>query len=116
MSFWVYMLHCADRSYYIGHTDNLERRVGEHQAGSIPGYTHGRRPVALVFSQEFSTRDEALRAERQLKGWNRAKKKALITGDWKEIQRLAWGPRNPLPEHLQSAVHPSIPQDERLDE
>ena len=57
--------------------------------------------VVLVFMQEFSTREEALTAERQLKGWNRAKKKALLAGDWKKIQQLAWGTRNPVPAHLQ---------------
>ena len=101
MSFWVYMLRCADASYYIGQTDDLERRVAEHQAGTIPGYTHHRRPVVLVFMQEFSTREEALTAERQLKGWSRAKKEALLAGDWKKIQQLAWGTRNPVPAHLQ---------------
>jgi len=43
MAFWVYILRCADDSYYTGHTDNLEKRIGEHQAGEIPGYTHDRR-------------------------------------------------------------------------
>jgi len=101
MSFWVYMLRCADASFYVGHTDDLERRIGQHKSGELPGYTHNRRPVELVFSQEFSTREEALVSERQIKGWSRAKKEALIRGDWKQIQRLAWGTRNPLPERLQ---------------
>lgn len=100
MSFWVYMLRCSDGSYYIGQTDDLEQRIGEHQQGAIPGYTHNRRPVTLVYSQEFSTRDEAIAAERQIKGWSRAKKEALIEGDWKRVQQLAWGTRNPLPDHL----------------
>jgi predicted GIY-YIG superfamily endonuclease len=94
------MLRCSDGSYYIGHTDNLKQRIGQHQSGALPGYTHSRRPVELVFSQEFSTREEALASERQIKGWTRAKKEALINGDWKQIQRLAWGTRNPLPERL----------------
>ena len=62
--------------------------------------TSKRRPVTLVWSQEFVTREEALTAERQIKGWNRAKKEALMRGDWKEVQRLAWGTKNPLPENL----------------
>ena len=94
------MLRCADDSFYVGHTDELEKRLGQHQLGEIVGYTHTRRPVRLVWQQEFETREEALSAERQIKGWNRAKKEALIAGDWVSIRRLAWGVRNPLPEHL----------------
>ena len=100
MSFWVYMLSCADDSFYVGHTDNLETRIAQHNAGECGGYTLTRRPVALAYSEEFQTREEALSAERQIKGWNRAKKQALIDGDWKRIQQLAWGSRNPLPERL----------------
>ncbi len=96
MPFWVYMLHCADGKYYVGHTDNLELRIAEHAAGSIGGFTATRRPVTVVFSEDFPTRDDALARERQLKGWSRAKKEALCRGDWSEIQRLAshrssWG-------------------------
>lgn len=100
MSFWAYLLRCADDSYYAGHTDNLEHRIGAHDDGTLPGYTSTRRPIVLVWSQDFATREEALAAERQIKGWNRAKKEALIRGDWKDIQRLAWGKKNPLPDKL----------------
>lgn len=89
MPFWTYMLHCADRSFYVGHTDNLEIRVAQHDAGEISGYTQTRLPIKLVWSQEFATRIEALEAERQIKGWSRAKKLALIRGDWKLISKLA---------------------------
>jgi predicted GIY-YIG superfamily endonuclease len=89
MSFWAYMLHCADRTFYVGHTDELEKRIGQHERGLVPGYTSGRLPVRLVWSQEFATRDEARQAERQLKGWGRAKKLALIRGDWTLISALA---------------------------
>jgi predicted GIY-YIG superfamily endonuclease len=89
MSFWVYMLKCADDSYYVGHTEDLEIRIGKHARREIPGYTSSRLPVSLVFSQEHPTREEALSAERQIKGWNRKKKEALIRGDWSEISRLA---------------------------
>jgi predicted GIY-YIG superfamily endonuclease len=88
MLFWTYLLHCADRSFYVGHTDDLERRIGQHQAGAIEGYTSERRPVTLVWSQPFLSRSEALEAERQLKGWGRAKKLALIRGDWAAISDL----------------------------
>lgn len=74
--------------------------MGSHNAGTLGGYTATRRPLELVWSQEFATREEALAAERRIKGWNRAKKEAPIQGDWKEIQRQAWGTKNPLPDHL----------------
>jgi len=89
MSFWAYMLRCADGSYYVGHTDNLEARVGAHQSGLIEGYTQKRRPVTLVWSQDFPERDQAFRAERQIKGWSRAKKEALIRGDWDGVRFLS---------------------------
>ena len=80
MSFYAYMLRCSDGSYYIGHTDALERRIAQHQHGELPGYTHDRRPVTLMWSQDFPSRIEALEAEHQLKGWTRAKKEALAAG------------------------------------
>ena len=89
MSFYAYMLRCADGSYYVGHTETLEQRVGQHDRGEIPGYTQRRRPVELVWSQDFPSRLEALEAERQIKGWSRAKKEALIASDWAEVKRLA---------------------------
>ena len=89
MSFWTYMLHCADRSLYVGHTDNLEGRVAMHAAGELPGYTRNRRPIHVVWSQEFPTRLEAIQAEQQVKGWSRAKKLALIRDDWARISELA---------------------------
>ncbi len=89
MSFWVYMLHCADRSYYVGHTDELEKRVLQHERGELGGYTSTRRPVRVVFTQEFASREEALAAERQIKGWSRQKKEALVRGDWAEVARVA---------------------------
>ena len=87
--FWVYILRCADSSYYTGHTDNLETRIGRHQRGECGGYTASRLPVELVWSQECITREEALSAERQIKGWSRNKKEAMIHGDWAEVSRLA---------------------------
>ncbi len=89
MSFYVYILRCVDYSYYVGHTDDLQRRIAQHNAGEIPGYTEGRRPVRLVFVQDFPTREEALASERQLKGWSRAKKEALILENWDRVRLLA---------------------------
>ena len=95
MAFWAYLLHCRGGAFYAGHTDKLEYRIAQHKAGSIPGYTADRLPVELVWSQEFSTRIEALTAERQIKGWSRAKKMALIRGDWHAISMLAKGKNSP---------------------
>jgi tRNA/rRNA methyltransferase len=93
MSFWAYMLRCADGTYYTGHTDDLERRIGEHQTGAVRGYTHDRRPVELIWSQDFITRAEALQAELQVKSWSRAKKEALIAEDWRALSTAAVPPK-----------------------
>ena len=87
----MYILRCVDNSYYTGHTDDLGKRMAEHQAGEIEGYTQNRHPVTLAFSEEFPSREEALCRERQIKGWSRKKKEALMRGDWAEVARLARG-------------------------
>ncbi|MES2754963.1 MAG: TrmH family RNA methyltransferase [Pseudomonadota bacterium] len=92
MSFHAYLLCCADGSYYAGHTDTLEHRIAQHQHGEISGYTQTRRPVSLIWSQEFPSRLEALAAERQIKGWTRRKKEALIRGDWADLHDAAIPP------------------------
>lgn len=89
MSFWVYILRCSDGSYYTGHTDDLERRIAQHQSGAIAGYTHDRRPVELVFSETFPDRIDALEREHQIKDWSRKKKEALIGGEWKAVSDAA---------------------------
>ena len=89
MSFYIYILKCSDGSYYTGHTDNLEMRIAAHYEAQILGYTSTRQPVHLVFSEEFNSRIDSLERERQIKGWSRKKKEALIRGDWQEIVRLA---------------------------
>jgi predicted GIY-YIG superfamily endonuclease len=82
MNAFVYILRCSDGSYYMGSTrESLEERVAEHNSGFYGGYTMGRRPVLLVWSQDFDRFTDAIAAERQLKGWSRAKKEALIAGD-----------------------------------
>ena len=83
------MLQCADQSYYVGHTDELEKRILQHERDELGGYTSTRRPVRVVFTQEFASREEALAAERQIKGWSRRKKAALARGDWSEMSRLS---------------------------
>ena len=89
MAFHAYLLRCNDGSYYVGHTDDLETRMAQHQTGATGGYTAPRRPVTLVWSETFPTRDEAFAAERRIKGWSRAKKEALIAGDWDRLRMLA---------------------------
>ena len=89
MAFWLYMLKCADDSYYIGHSDDLEARLAQHVSGSGDSYTTTRRPVQLVYAAEFPSREEAITLERQIKGWSRKKKEALCRDDWGEISRLA---------------------------
>lgn len=89
MTFWVYILRCNDDSYYTDHTDNLANRIGEHQSGLGGGYTSSRLPVELAWSQECTTREEALAAEIQIKGWSRRKKEAMMRGDWSGLAHLA---------------------------
>ncbi len=91
MAFYAYLLRCNDGSYYAGHTDDLELRFAQHQSGALGGYTAKRRPVVHVWSDSFATRDEAFFVERKIKGWSRAKKEALISGDWNLISQLARG-------------------------
>ena len=87
---FVYMLRCADGSFYTGVTRRpLEERVGDHNSGALGGYTATRRPVELVWHQEFHRAEEAIAAERRIKGWSRRKKLALIDGDWERLKRAA---------------------------
>jgi putative endonuclease len=101
MGAFVYMLQCADGSYYVGSAtgDDLWRRVAEHEAGAYRGYTYTRRPIRLIWSEHFDRITDAIAVERKIKGWSRAKKEALVKGDWGKIKLLAkWraGNRPPL--------------------
>lgn len=90
MSACLYILRCADGSYYVGTTrDSLEKRLDQHQAGTFGGYTAARRPVTLVFHEYFEQITDAISAERQVKGWRREKKEALIRGDFAALPSLA---------------------------
>ena len=87
---YVYILKCSDESYYVGSTrGSLERRIAEHNDGTFRGYTSGRRPVELIYSETFERITDAIVAERQLKGWSRAKKEALLRGDFNTLRALA---------------------------
>ena len=89
MPYFVYILKCADSSYYTGSTADLGERFLQHQEGIEPSaYTFRRRPVELVWSEEVDTYNEALLHEHQIKGWSRAKKEALIRNDFQAIHEI----------------------------
>ncbi len=85
----VYLLKCADGSYYCGTArQEIEARVAEHNDGIHPdSYTASRRPVELVWSEQYQSITDAIAMERRIKGWSRAKKEALIRGDWEALQQ-----------------------------
>ena len=87
---YVYILLCSDQSYYTGVTNDLERRLAEHKEGIIKScYTHSRRPVKLKFYEMFDRPASAIAFEKKIKGWSRAKKKALIEKNWDKLHELA---------------------------
>ena len=89
MPYAIYILQCSDGTYYTGRTKELDARVREHQTGAHPdAYTFRRRPVQLVWSEVVESYQEAFQWERQIKGWSRAKKEALIRGDIDGIHEI----------------------------
>ena len=88
---FVYILRCADGSYYVGSTrgEDVARRVSEHQNGHYPGYTASRRPIVLAWSGHFDRITDAIAFEQQIKRWRREKKEALIRGDFERLPALA---------------------------
>ena len=90
---WPYILECADGSFYVGSTTDLERRVSQHDRGEGADYTkpRRRRPVRLVWAVEFRRRDEAYAYEKRIQGWSRAKRIALIEGRYGDLPALARG-------------------------
>ena len=89
-SYFVYIILCADGSYYTGVTNNLEPRFKQHQSGYAPSsYTSSRLPLILVFSQEFNDIMQAIALEKQIKGWSRKKKEAFINNNWSELKSLS---------------------------
>jgi putative endonuclease len=91
MGIYIYMLRCADGSYYIGSATghDLSMRIDQHNAGLYPGYTLSRRPVVLAWSEYFDRITDGIAVERQIKGWSRAKKEALIRSDWTSLSKLS---------------------------
>lgn len=89
-SYYIYILQCSDGSYYTGVTNNVERRFYEHQEGLIDGcYTHNKRPVQLMYMEEFADILDAISREKQIKGWTKKKKEALVAGNFEKLVELA---------------------------
>jgi putative endonuclease len=86
---FVYMLKCADGSYYVGSTRDIEKRLQQHSTGQGAAYTKRRLPVVLVFAQEFERVDDAYLLEKRVQGWSRAKREALIEGRYNDLPRLS---------------------------
>lgn len=89
--YFVYIVECIDGSYYTGVTSKLEKRIEEHNLGFYKGYTSSRLPVKLFYSNRFTEINDAIKAEKQIKGWSRAKKEALIIGDFDLLRKLSKG-------------------------
>ena len=101
----VYILRCADNSFYTGLTRrSVSERLAEHNAGLVKGYTAKRRPVELIYSEAHLRYDEAVAAERRIKGWSRAKKIALISGQYDALQDFAMNYRRRQSPHAEQAV------------
>jgi putative endonuclease len=86
---WMYILKCADGSYYVGSTKDLEPRIWQHNQGIGAKYTARRRPATLAYAAEFENISEAYEREKQVQGWGRAKREALIRGDFASLPELA---------------------------
>jgi putative endonuclease len=88
--YFVYILQCSDNSYYTGITNDIERRLWEHETCFYPNaYTSKRLPVKLVFWEKFHDPDHAIEFEKQVKGWSRKKKEAIIAGNWEKLRDLS---------------------------
>ena len=88
--YFVYIVKCSDNTYYTGVTNDVERRVNEHNDGiKLDSYTYSRRPVELVFCYEFNEAVQAIAFEKQIKGWSRKKKEAIINDNWEVLPNLS---------------------------
>lgn len=89
-TYYVYILKCSDKSYYIGVSNDMERRLMEHNSGlNIECYTYSRRPLEVVFVTEFNDINQAITFEKQVKGWSRKKKEAIINNRWEDLPELS---------------------------
>lgn len=89
MKGYMYILRCADDSFYTGSTNNLERRIQQHQKGEGANFTRKHLPVELVYFEEYNRVDEAFYREKQVQGWSRKKKEALIKGELNKLHGLS---------------------------
>jgi putative endonuclease len=89
MNGYMYILECADKTYYTGSTNNLEQRLIQHQTGFGANYTKTRLPVKLIYYEEYDRIDEAFMREKQIQGWGRTKKQALIANDTERLPILS---------------------------
>ena len=92
---YTYILECANGQYYVGSTTDLERRLQEHQAGLGANFTKKHLPVKLVYYEEYQSVEQAFYRERQLHGWSRAKKEALIKGEFEKLPELSTSKNGP---------------------
>ena len=103
---YVYILECSGKSYYTGVTNNVEKRVDEHNLGiHKESYTYSRRPVNLIFFEKFKSELQAIEFEKQIKGWSRKKKEAIINGRWDLLPELSRGKSINLPNALRQAQY-----------
>ena len=86
---WMYILECADGSFYVGSTVDIEARLWQHQCGDGALYTKRRLPVKLVFSEEFERTEDAFAMEKRVQNWSHAKRLALIEGRFEDLRQLS---------------------------
>lgn len=110
MKGWMYILECADGSYYTGSTNNLEVRLAQHESGQGANHTKSRLPVKLVYWEEYERIDQAFYREKQVQGWSRKKKEALIHGKPELLPELA---RNHTQSSENAAFDPSASSGQR---
>lgn len=88
--YYVYILKCSDNSYYTGMTNNIDRRLNEHNFGlNNECYTFNKRPLELAFCNEFNDVNQAILFEKQVKGWSRKKKETIINDKWEDLKKLS---------------------------
>ncbi|MCB1172425.1 MAG: GIY-YIG nuclease family protein [Leptospiraceae bacterium] len=108
MTDYMYISECADGSYYVGSTNNLEARLYQHQTGDGANYTNKRLPVELVYCEEFDRIDDAFAREKQVQGWSHAKKQALTDGQYDDLPELAVAYRDRQPDSESSHQDPEV--------
>jgi putative endonuclease len=89
MKGWMYILECSDGSYYTGSTNNLELRIEQHSSGNGANHTKNRLPIKLLYAEEYDTVQEAFYREKQVQGWSKNKKEALIKGEVEMLKPLS---------------------------